>query len=137
MLRIVLDTNVLVSAIIHNGKPRRLLRIGIDGGFCVLSSMGILGELSEVLQRPKFKMTSDDVIRIVSVMMETVENVHVASTTEVVSSDSDDDKVINTAHDGKADYIVSGDSDLLGLKEFSGIKILSVDQMLKVLESRG
>lgn len=102
-----------------------------------MSSMGILGELSEVLQRPKFKMTSDDVIRIVSVMMETVENVHVASTTEVVSSDSDDDKVINTAHDGKADYIVSGDSDLLGLKEFSGIKILSVDQMLKVLESRG
>lgn len=137
MPRIVLDTNILVSAIIHNGKPRRLLQMGIDGKFRILSSTEILGEISEVLQKPKFKTTREEIIRIVSVMMETVENIHVTSSIKVVSSDPDDDVVVNTAQDGKSDYIVSGDRDLLDLKEFRGIKILSTDQMLKVLESQG
>lgn len=62
MLRIVLDTNVLVSATIHNGKPRKLLQAGIKGKYRILSSREILNEFSEVLQRPQFKMTRDDVI---------------------------------------------------------------------------
>ncbi len=136
MLRIVLDTNVLVSATIRNGKPRKLLQGGIDGKYQILSSMGILGEISEVLQRPKFEMTRDDVIRIVSALIEIVENVHVTSNLKVASSDPDDDMLINTAHDGNADYIVSGDHDLLDLKEFEGIKIVSVNRMLKILESQ-
>jgi putative PIN family toxin of toxin-antitoxin system len=136
MLRIILDTNVLVSAIIRNGKPRRLMQAGIDDKCCILSSTVILNELSEVLQRPKFKMTRDDVIRIVSALMETVENIHVMSDLKVVKRDPDDDMMINTALDGKADYIVSGDSDLLELKDFRKIKIVSVDRMLKILESQ-
>lgn len=111
--------------------------MGIDGKFRILSSTEILGEISEVLQKPKFKTTREEIIRIVSVMMETVENIHVTSSIKVVSSDPDDDVVVNTAQDGKSDYIVSGDRDLLDLKEFRGIKILSTDQMLKVLESQG
>lgn len=71
MLRIVLDTNVLVSAIIRNGKPRKLFQMGIDGKYTILTSKEILDELSEVLQRSKFKMTKEDIIRIVSALMET------------------------------------------------------------------
>jgi putative PIN family toxin of toxin-antitoxin system len=136
MLRIVLDTNVLVSAIIRNGKPRRLLQAGINVRYHILSSTGILNELSEVLQRPKFKMTRDDVIRIVSALMETVENIHVVSDLKVVERDPDDNMVINAALDGKANYIVSGDPDLLDLKDFKKIEIVSVDKMLKILESQ-
>ncbi len=136
MLRIVLDTNVLVSAIIRNGTPRRLFQAGIDGKCRILSSSAILSELSEVLQRPKFKMTRDDVIRIVSAMMETVDNIHVVSDLKVMKRDPDDNMMINAALDGKADYIVSGDADLLELKDFRKIKIVSVDRMLKILESQ-
>ena len=59
MLRIVLDTNILVSAIISNGKPRKLFKMGIDGKYKILTSKDTLDELSEVLQRQKFKMTEE------------------------------------------------------------------------------
>ncbi|MDE2590539.1 MAG: putative toxin-antitoxin system toxin component, PIN family, partial [Patescibacteria group bacterium] len=64
----VLDTNVLISATISNRKPRKLLQAGIDGQYKILSSRWILDELSEVLQRPKFKMTGDDIISVVSAL---------------------------------------------------------------------
>ncbi|MDE1765066.1 MAG: putative toxin-antitoxin system toxin component, PIN family [Thaumarchaeota archaeon] len=131
MLRIVLDTNVLVSALIRNGKPRKLFQTGIDGKYKILISKETLDELSEVIQRPKFKMTGEDIIRIVSALMETCENVRVASNFEVISNDPDDNIIINTAHDGNVDYIVSGDKDIQDLKNFKKIKIVSVDEMLK------
>lgn len=132
MLRIVLDTNVFVSAIIRNGKPRKLFQLGIDGKYKILISKEILDELSEVIQRPKFKMTSEDIVRIVSALMETAENVPVTSNFKAIGIDPDDNIMINTAHDGKADYIVSGDKDIKDLKNFKKIKIVSVDEMLKL-----
>lgn len=134
MLRIVLDTNVLVSATIHNGKPRKLLQAGIKGKYRILSSREILNEFSEVLQRPQFKMTRDDVIRIVSALIDTVENIHVTSDVRAVNSDPDDNVIVNTALDGNADYIVSGDPDLLDLEEFDGIEIVPVSRMLEILD---
>jgi putative PIN family toxin of toxin-antitoxin system len=134
MFRIVLDTNVLVSAIISKGKPRKLLQMGIDGKYQILASMEILDELSEVLQRPKFKMTGKDIIRIVSALMETAKIVKVSSNLKIISNDPDDNIIINTAYDGNADYIVSGDKDVRNLKNFHSIRIISVDEMLKILK---
>lgn len=131
MLRIVLDTNVLVSAIIHNGKPRKLFQMGIDGKYTILMSKATLDELSEVIQKPKFKMTSEDIVRIVSALVETCENVRITSNFEVINNDPDDNVIINTAHDGNADYIFSSDKDIKDLKNFKKIKIVSVDEMLK------
>ncbi|MGI0075579.1 MAG: putative toxin-antitoxin system toxin component, PIN family, partial [Nitrosotalea sp.] len=130
----VLDTNILISAIIHNGIPRKLFQMGIDGKYQILTSKGTLEELSGVLQRSKFKMTREDIIRIISALMNAGENVWVTSNFKVIINDPDDDIIINTAHDGKADYIVSGDSDIQNLENFHGIKIVSVNGMLKILE---
>lgn len=134
MLRIVLDTNVLVSAIVCNGKPRKLFQMGIDGKYKILISKETLDELSEVIQRPKFKMTREDIVRIVSVLMETGANVRITSNFEVINNDPDDNIIINTAYDGNADYIVSGDKDIKDLKNFKKIKIVSVNEMLKILK---
>jgi putative PIN family toxin of toxin-antitoxin system len=71
MLRIVLDTNVLVSAIIRNGKPRKLFQMGIDGIYRLIISKEIIDELSEVLLRPKFKMTEEEIARIVDALRNT------------------------------------------------------------------
>lgn len=135
MLRIVLDTNVLISAIIHSGKPRKLFQMGIDGKYKILISKETLDELSAVLQRPKFKMTREDIMRIVSALMETGENIRVTSNFKVISNDPDDDIILNTAHDGDADYLVSGDNDIQSLENFRGIKIVSVDEILKILDN--
>lgn len=133
MLRIVLDTNVLISAIIRNGKPRKLFQLGIDGKYKILTSKEILNEFEGVIHRPKFKMTKDEVIVIVSTLVDSSEKIPLKSNFKVIESDPDDDIIINTAYDGKADYIVSGDPDLKSLKNFKGIKIVSVDEMLKIL----
>ncbi len=61
MLRVVLDTNVLVSAIISNGKSRELLKKGITNQYSILISDLILKELIVVLRRPKFKISEDEV----------------------------------------------------------------------------
>ncbi|MGQ0638144.1 MAG: putative toxin-antitoxin system toxin component, PIN family [Nitrososphaerota archaeon] len=134
MLRVVLDTNVLVSAIIRNGKPRKLLQRGIGGKYKILSSREILEELAEVLQRPKFKTTREDIINIVSALIESVENVLIKSNLHVVSNDPDDNIIINTALDGNDDYIVSGDEDIKTLKSYQQIEIVSVSEMLKILD---
>lgn len=134
MLRIVLDTNVLISAIIRDGKPRKLFQMGIDGKYHILLSRKMLDGLSMVLQRPKFKMTEEEIIRIVSALEVTAKKVVVTSDFQVVTSDPDDNVIINTAHDAKANYIVSGDPDLKDLKNFRGIRIVSVDEMLKILQ---
>jgi putative PIN family toxin of toxin-antitoxin system len=63
MLRVVLDTNVLVSAIISDGKPRELLRRGVAEQFSIVTSELILKELALVLRRPKFKASEDEIQR--------------------------------------------------------------------------
>ena len=59
MLRVVLDTNVLVSAIISNGRPRQLLKKGISNQFSIVTSELILQELAKVIHRPKFKTSEE------------------------------------------------------------------------------
>jgi putative PIN family toxin of toxin-antitoxin system len=133
MLRVVLDTNVLVSAIISDGKLRELLRKGIANQFSILTSDLILRELSVVLSRPKFKTNEDEINGIIRTLLRSVEIVSVKSKLEAVKQDPKDNIIIETAYDGNADVIVSGDSHLLELKAFRGIKIMTVENMLGLL----
>lgn len=108
MLRVVLDTNVLVSAVISDGKPRELLRRGISKEFRIVTSELILRELGSVLQRPKFKTDEGEVRRIILALMQTAEVVDAVSRIRSVEDDPKDDMVVATAYDGRADFIISG-----------------------------
>lgn len=132
--KVVLDTNVIVSSIIANGKPNKLLRLGIDGRFIIIMSKELLQELISVLRRPKFKITKMEIRDIVSLLIRSSETIAVKSKFKVVREDPEDDIVVNTAIDGKANYIISGDEHLIAISKFKGIEILTVDQMLKILE---
>jgi uncharacterized protein len=126
MLRVVLDTNVLISAILTEGKPRTLLRKGISKEFRIVISDLILRELGTVLRRPKFKIDEDEIHRIILALMQAAEVVEVISKLNLVEEDPKDDMIVETAFDGKADFVISGDSHLLALNSFRGIKIVSV-----------
>ena len=130
MPRVVLDTNVLVSAVIFDGRPRKLLNKGIEKQFSIVTSDTILKELGSVLRRPKFKMAEDEIDRIVLTLTETCEIIKVRSSFEVVKDDPTDDVILNTAYDGQADVIVSGDHHLLELNNFKGMRILRVLEAL-------
>jgi len=134
MFRVVFDTNVLVSAMLSDGKPHSLLMEAISKKFTLVVSDLILEEFEDVIQRPKFRFTVDEFGMMFHVLMQTVELVDVVSNFNVVERDFKDDMVLETAYDGKADFIVSGDDHLLSLKSFRDIKIVSVNEMLAYLE---
>jgi len=117
MARVVIDTNVLVSAFINNGKPRKLLLKLLEEHTIILSSQ-MLAELADVLSRDKFFVTSSQVDRFISVLVRKTKIVSVDSSFKVILEDPDDDIVLNTALSGKADYIVTGDKHLLSLRKF-------------------
>ncbi|MGD0451857.1 MAG: putative toxin-antitoxin system toxin component, PIN family [Candidatus Bathyarchaeia archaeon] len=134
MLRVVLDTNVLVSAIISDGKSRELLRRGIANEFSIITSDLIVKELVSVLNRPKFKTSEDEINRIMHALIKSAEIVIVKSKLEAVKEDPKDNIIIETAYDGTANIIVSGDRHLLALKTFKRIKIMAVEEMVGSLD---
>ena len=135
-LRAVLDTNVLVSALITTGKPRDLLVRGIAGEFTLVTSRQILNELMLVLRRPKFKTSEDEIHKVVSSLIQSSELVPIKSEFKVVMNDPSDDIIVNTAYDGQANIIVTGDRQLLALEKFKRIDIVTVKRMLEILQDK-
>lgn len=133
MYRVVLDTNVLISAVIRNGKPRHLLNAANDKKYVLVTSREILNELAGVLRRPKFQMNEAEIMQILFALVSSSDIKIVKSKFKVVKEDPDDDVIINTAYDGQADYIVSGDDHLLSVKKFKNIQIVTVAEMFKML----
>ena len=133
MLKAVLDTNVLVSAVISDGKARQLLKKGIAGKYRIVTSDLILNELAVVLRRPKFKTSEEEIQRITTALSRTANILAVKTKLEVVKADPKDDMVIETAMDGEADLIVSGDNHLLELGTYKAIEIVTIDKMLEYL----
>jgi len=134
-MRILLDTNVLVSALIGEGKPAELFRVILEKRLELLTSKPLLDEFVDVIARPKFLeyVGEDEVKDFLRLIVGVSFVVDVGSKFEVVA-DKSDNSVLATAHDGKADYLVSGDNHLLSLKKFRGIKIVTVDQALRILK---
>ena len=132
MVRVVLDTNVLVSAIIDDGKPRRLVVELLDKHTVILSRQ-MLAELADVLSRDKFTVTSSQVDRFVSSLVRMSKMVADNARFKVVLQDSADDVVLNTAYAGSAEFIVTGDRHLSVLGQFRKTKIVNVNQMLGLL----
>jgi uncharacterized protein len=93
----------------------------------------ILKEIVSVLGRPQFKTSEEEANMIVLALMQSSEVAIVESKFKVIKDDPDDDMILNTAHDGRADIIATGDKKLLSLRNFRKIKILSVSETLRRL----
>jgi putative PIN family toxin of toxin-antitoxin system len=116
MYRVVVDTNVVVSAAISVGKSYEFLLNAVLSGKCALvTSDEIINEIREVLCRPKFRLGKNEISSVVSAL-ESLSNIIETKSKFSMAKDPDDDMFINAAYDGGADYIVSGDRDLLDLE---------------------
>jgi len=137
LIVVVFDLNVLVSSLIVQGKPHDLWRRAKKNEFTLELSSEMFSELVNVVSRKKFEkyVTAIDVKLFLADLSRIGKFIRVKSRLRVISEDPDDDIIVRTAYDGKAGYIVSGDRHLLALKEFKGIKILTIDEMLSVLNS--
>ena len=130
--RVVIDTNIYISAIFWGGKPRKVVDLGRGEKILIFSSLEIEKEIAEKL-RTKFKLDEEEVNRILLDFSTFTIPVEVTKQIQVVSDDPDDDKFIECAICCNADYIVSGDRHLLNLKEYAGIKILKASEFLSIL----
>ena len=135
MVRVVLDTNVLVSAFIDDGKPRRVVLELLDKHTVVLSRQ-MLAELADVISRDKFRVKGSQVDRFVSSLVRMSKMVPDNPRFKVALEDADDDVVLNMAYSGRAEFIVTGDRHLLDLGQFKKTKIVTVNQMLDILTQK-
>lgn len=134
-MKIVLDTNVLISALIKEGKPRQLLLKIIKSRHQLITSREILEEFAltaNELRILKYAGHEDvaDFLRDIAMASKIVE---IKSRFDIVKEDPDDDVILRTAFDARASYIVSGDRHLLDLKRFRRTRIVSVEEMLGIL----
>lgn len=134
-MRVVLDTNVLLSAILFGGVPRRLLQVVMDGRLRLVTSRHLLDEFEEILEE-KFGFSKAAAVETRSeleILAEVVEPVDVPK----VCRDPDDDQVLAAAQAGAAEVIVTGDRDLLILEWHGDIEILTPAAMAVRLENLG
>ena len=122
-MRIVLDTNVLIAAFIARGVCHQLLEHCISHHDLVISEF-ILDELREKLV-VKFKYTSEVADETLKLLRSHMEIVSPLPLDKPVCRDADDDNVLAAAVAGSCECIITGDKDLLVLKQFQGIDILS------------
>jgi putative PIN family toxin of toxin-antitoxin system len=132
-MRVVLDTNVLISALIRDGKPRALLHRLFDEGHSVIVSRAIVEEFSKVVadRRIRRYATAHEATIFLRALISRGEAVPLKSRFRVLGSA--DDNILRTATDGHAELIVTGDAHLLALASFRGIKIRSVSKTLVLL----
>lgn len=131
-MRFVFDTNVLISALLlPDSKPRQALERALQNGK-VLLSYAVLAELYEVLSRKRFRryIDEEDIRTFVAALTQEAEWVDVAERI-TACRDSKDDKFLELSVSGHATHIVTGDSDLLALDPFRGIRIVPPQELLK------
>ncbi len=127
-LRVVLDTNILISAIGFGGKPRQVLALVLARQIEIVSSSMLLAEFDDVVSK-KFPELEYNLRKIIRKIKE--KSVIVSPGKSIkLSRDEDDNRVLEAAVEGSCDYIITGDKDLLNLKNYQNIKIVTVEQFL-------
>ena len=133
-MKLVLDTNIFISSFFWGGNPRKIMVRIIDGKDLLFVSDEILQEVFSVMLRPKFNVSRIQVTRFIESIEEIAHRVPTLGTIQGVCRDSDDDKILECAVLGNVDFIISGDSDLLSLKEFREIPVVTVLEYMNKIE---
>jgi putative PIN family toxin of toxin-antitoxin system len=135
-MRLVLDTNVVVSALLWGGVPRLLLRAGREKRVELFTSTPLLAELTDILSRRKFEkkiaastLSFDQLVDRYAEVASLVR----PSVVPRIAPDPDDDAVIGTALAAKADSIVTGDRSLLSVAKYQGVRIIGVSEAVQII----
>ena len=131
-MRIVIDSNVWISALVFGGKPRHIFERAVADGWTIVVSEEIFTEVRRILSS-KFIDFIDDFESFQTVLQPYIVNVKLGSIRLSVSRDEDDNRVIETALIGDASHIITGDKDLLVLSKYNNIAILMPADFLDII----
>jgi putative PIN family toxin of toxin-antitoxin system len=136
---VVLDTNVWVSGILWKGPPHDVIIHAERGDFSIATSMPLLDELFTVLSREKFTQHIEsagvDIASIRSAVVALAELWAIDQKITAITTDPDDNAVLECALAADAECIVSGDDHLLSLKSFRDIPIVTPHEFLRILKN--
>ncbi len=138
-MRLVLDTNVVIAAVLGSGPPSRLIELATEGAIDLFTSAELVAELSEVLQRDhvnrRLLRRGRSAAEVLTLYEELAERITPAGISRTVS-DPDDDAVLAGALAIGADLIVSGDTDVRNLKSFHRIPVVSAAEAIARIEQQ-
>ena len=135
VIRVVLDTNVLISALLFTGEVSRLVELWQDRKIIPVISRETFAELRAVLQYPKVKLTDPDILDIIeSEILPYFDVIDLVQEIQNVCRDPQDDKFIACAISAGVDYLVTGDRDLGDIKRYKNIRILTVGEFFALFD---
>lgn len=131
IVRVVLDTNIVVSALLFGGAAEKVHRLWRSGVILPLASADMVREYARVLSYPKFRLSEEEVSCLLNEeILPFIVPVTVIETPSVVKDDPSDDVFFACAQAGRAAALVSGDRRVLALKTYKGIPVLSLHEFL-------
>jgi len=134
ILKVVFDTNILISAIVYGGKPDICLQMAREGKLQLITSNTILLELSEKLYS-KIGMSDEGLNRVLIGIKRISDIVEPREILSVIKEDRSDNKILEAATEGNADYIISGDKKhILPLKRFRKTNIVTAADFIKLID---
>ena len=131
-MRVVFDTNVLLSAFLFGGKSLDAIEAGMNSGAEFFISAFILREFSEKL-KGKFRIPSAEISRYTELLDTVFRKVTPSNEVPTACDDEDDNEILRLTEFVHADYLITGDKDLLRLNTFLQTKILSPAEFSKVV----
>lgn len=134
-MKVVLDTNIFISGIHWSGSSEKILYAWFDNRFEFVCSESIIEEITETLMNFRIPLSMNDLLKWIIIISERAVIVKPSEKLDIVKEDSDDNKFLEAAIAGNAQYIISQDKHLLRIKEFRKVKIITPEKFLKILES--
>jgi len=131
-IKVVIDTNVFISAFVFGGNALEIIRLLLKGDIAGYISSFIIEEVTRILSE-KFLWKEPKIEKLLQLIKSKANEVYPKVKVSVIKSKDDDNRILECALESKVDYIISGDKrHILPLKEFEGIKIVSVSEFLEI-----
>lgn len=130
--KIILDTNILISALGWSGNERRIFEMFINKEFDVFISSKQLYEIKRVMDYPKFKFTENQKSAFLTLLSEAAIIHDTNLNLDIIKEDAEDNIFLELAFEVDADYIISGDYHLLKLKRFINTRIVTASEFLEL-----
>ena len=136
-MKVVLDTNIWLSAIVWRGESTKIIEAAINKKIEIIISEEILSEIIDVLNRAKFKDFTEDkkekIEDLIRVILSISKLIKIKTKIDIINEDPKDNIILETAIDGKAEYIISYDNHLINMIQYKDVKMITPTKFLKII----
>lgn len=136
-LKIILDSNIIISALFFGGKPHQILDLILNKEIVGIISPYIIFEIKDVLRRRKFEIDEEKIEEVEKLLKKYFQILSPETQVDKIKNNHPDNKILALAIDAQADYLITGDKKhILPLKKIKKTKIVSAEEFLFLISLR-